>query len=501
MADRSQRSRLLHGLAACGGGLLLTGAAHAAGGGDSANTFLWIVLFLVAARLGGLVERFNLPGVLGELVAGIVLGNLGLLGIEAVEPLKTDALIAFIAHLGVVVLLLQVGLESNLKELMAVGGRAFAVAAIGVVVPFALGALIAGPLLLPGLDVKTYLFLGAALSATSVGITGRVFRDMHQLTSVEARVVLGAAVIDDVMGLIILAVLSALVKEGSISGGAVLWTTVGAVLFLAGAIVLGRWLAPYLSRALAAADAGAGMQFTLVIGLGLFLAWLAQAIGLASIVGAFAAGLVLEPAMLRHFAEPAVVRDIRRLLEADGAVERGGAAGAVERSGAVVPDGAAAQSVAERRPRSGALGADVSAAVHARLDDYAGHHHRSLIDPIGYLFVPVFFVYTGMQVNLASFTDPAIVLSALGITAAAIAGKLVAGLAAGTAGKWLVGWGMVPRGEVGLIFAMTGRELGVIDDSVFAVIVIMTVLTTLAAPPVLQVLLRRRARQARRESH
>lgn len=434
--------------------------------------FLWIVLFLVAARLGGLVERFKLPGVLGELVAGIVLGNLGLLGIEAVEPLKTDALIAFIAHLGVVILLLQVGLESNLKELAAVGGRAFAVAAIGVVVPFALGALIAGPLLLPGLDVKTYLFLGAALSATSVGITGRVFRDMHQLTSVEARVVLGAAVIDDVMGLIILAVLSALVKEGSISGGAVLWTTVEAVLFLAGAILLGRWLAPYLSRALAAADAGAGMQFTLVIGLGLFLAWLAQAIGLASIVGAFAAGLVLEPAMLRHFAEPAVVRDIRRLLK---------------------PDGAAAQSVAERGPRSGALGADVTAAVHARLDVYAGHHHRSLIDPIGYLFVPVFFVYTGMQVNLASFMDLAIVLTALGITAAAIAGKLVAGLAAGTAGKWLVGWGMVPRGEVGLIFAMTGRELGVIDDSVFAVIVIMTVLTTLAAPPVLQALLRRRA--------
>ena len=439
-----------------GGGVLLTGAAHAAGGGETADTFLWIVLFLVAARLGGLVERLGQPGVLGELLAGIVLGNLGLLGFGGIDALKTDALVSFIAHLGVVILLLQVGLESNLKELAAVGWRALAVATVGVVVPFGLGTWVVGPWLLPGLDFKAYLFLGAALSATSVGITGRVFRDMNRLSSVEARVVLGAAVIDDVMGLIILAVLSALVKDGAISTGAVVWTIAEAILFLAGAIALGRLIAPHLSRVMAAADAGAGMKFTLVICLGLFLAWLAQAIGLASIVGAFAAGLVLEPAMLRHFSEPAVARDVRALMEAEGA-------GASARTEAVI----------------------------ARLDDYAAHHHRSLVDPVGYLFVPIFFVYTGMQVNLASFADPRILFTALGITLAAVMGKLASGLVAGTADKWLVGWGMVPRGEVGLIFAMVGRELGVIDDSVFSVIVIMVVLTTLVTPPVLQALLRR----------
>ena len=441
--------------AALGAGLMAAGAAHAAGG-DGADTFLWIVLFLIAARLGGLIERLGQPGVLGELLAGIVLGNLALIGFDGLNRLKTDAMVSFIAHFGVVILLLQVGLESNLKEMAAVGARAFAVAALGVAVPFGLGAWVIGPWLLPGMSFNTWLFLGAALSATSVGITGRVFRDMNQLSSVEARVVLGAAVIDDVIGLIILAVLTALIKDGAVTSAGILWTVLEAVLFLAGAIAAGRGLGPQLSRLMAAIDAGAGMKFTLVICLGLSLAWLAQAIGLASIVGAFAAGLVLEPAMLRNFSEPEVVRDMRQLLR----------------------DGAAGVPAASTAP------------LTARLDHYAAHHHRNLIDPVGYLFVPVFFVYTGMQVDLASFADPKIVLAALAITVAAVASKLASGLAAGSANKWLVGWGMVPRGEVGLIFAMVGRELGVVPDEVFSMIVIMVVLTTLVTPPVLQRLMR-----------
>lgn len=156
-----------------------------------------------------------MPGVLGELIAGVILGNLSLVGIGLFETIEADATIAIFAEIGVVILLFQVGLETNLRDMMRVGARAFAVALIGVIVPFALGVYL-GPLLIPGQSPNTYLFLGATLTATSIGITARVFQDLGRLQSPEARIIIGAAVIDDVLGLVILAVVSGVVERGSI---------------------------------------------------------------------------------------------------------------------------------------------------------------------------------------------------------------------------------------------------------------------------------------------
>ncbi|MBU3736962.1 MAG: cation:proton antiporter, partial [Methylobacterium sp.] len=298
-----------------------------------------------------------------------------------------------------------------------------------------------------------YLFLGATLAATSVGITGRVFRDLGRLDTLEARIVLGAAVIDDVLGLVILAVVTSLVQLGSVSAPEVGWIIAKSVLFLAGSIVIGRAIAPHSSRWLARLDAGHSMLFAQVLATGLALAWLANAIGLAPIIGAFAAGLLFEPVFLKDFERPAIVSEIEPLLaqEPPGLLER----------------------------------------LTPVLKRHVGHQHAQMLEPIGYFFVPVFFVLTGMQVDLATLSDLGTVAIALGLSAAAIAGKLCAGLAAGQANRWIVGWGMVPRGEVGLIFAMVGRQLGVISESMFSVIVIMVILTTLVTPPVLTWLLKR----------
>jgi Kef-type K+ transport system membrane component KefB len=195
------------------------------------------------------------------------------------------------------------------------------------------------------------------------------------------------------------------------------------------------------------------MLFAQVLATGLALAWLAHAIGLAPIIGAFAAGLLFEPLFLKDFDRPQIVRDIEPLL----------------------PQGD--PTLAER--------------LRPILVKHAGHQHEHMIEPIGYFFVPVFFVLTGMQVDLRTLADPAIVAVALGVTVAAVVGKLVAGYFAGSVGRWVVGWGMVPRGEVGLIFAMVGKQLGVMDEAMFSVIVIMVILTTLITPPVLTLLLRR----------
>jgi Kef-type K+ transport system membrane component KefB len=418
-----------------------------------ATLFFWIAVILMAARFGSLVERFGQPAVLGELLAGIVLGNLGLAGFHMADALPQEPIIVFLAELGVVVLLFQVGLESQLQQMLAVGARATAVAVVGVAVPFALGTLLVGPWLLPGLDVKAYLFIGATLTATSVGITGRVFRDLGRLQSPEARIVLGAAVIDDVLGLVILAVVSAIVTTGSLDAAGLAWIVAKAVLFLSGAVVLGRLAAPRFSRGFARIQTSAGMKITVALATGLVFAWLASLMDLAPIVGAFAAGLVLDDVLFHEYDRPLFEGEVERALEhAD--------------------EGTRAR-----------IGAAIEAHRHRHLED--------LIAPIGHFLVPIFFVFTGMQVKLELLADPKALAVAAGLTVAAVAGKIVAGLAAGPVDRWLVGWGMVPRGEVGLIFAATGMALGVVTASTFSVIVIMIVLTTFITPPVLAFLIRR----------
>jgi Kef-type K+ transport system membrane component KefB len=433
--------------------LLLTTPAHAAGAGVVGENLLWLALILLAARLfAPLAQKLGFPAVLGELLLGVALGNLSLFGLHYFDSVAKDPIIAFIAELGVIVLLLQIGLETRLADLVRVGGRAAAVAAIGIAAPFALGAFLVGPLLLPGQSQNAYLFLGATLAATSVGITGRVFRDLGKLDSREARIVLGAAVIDDVLGLVILAVVSGLVQSGKISLPDTALIVAEAGLFLGGSIWIGRLIAPHSSRWLARLDAGPSMLFAQVLATGLFLAWLAHAIGLAPIIGAFAAGLLFEPVFLRHFETPRIVQEAAPLL----------------------PEGEQGRS------------------LRALMEKHARHQHESMIEPIGYFFVPVFFVLTGMQVDLRTLADPTLVAIALGVTLAAVAGKLAAGFAAGRGvSPWVVGWGMVPRGEVGLIFAVAGRQLGVLDEALFSVIVIMVILTTLLTPPILTALLHR----------
>ncbi len=436
-------------------GILATPAiALASEPGGAALSFLWIALLLVAAKLSSLVERFGQPGVLGELVAGIVLGNLVLFGFGALEPMKHDAFVHSLAELGVVVLLFQIGLESNLQEMRRVGMRATLVAMVGVVAPFVLGTVFFGPLLFPGQPQNVYLFFGATLTATSVGITARVFKDLRFVSAPEARIVLGAAVIDDVIGLVILAVVAAIVANGSVEVSTVALIVLKAVAFLGGAIALGNRAAPALSRAFSRIHTGTGMKFTVAVSVCLVLAFLAQAIGLAPIVGAFAAGLILDEVTFKDFPGPEVHGRVRE---------------AVERADAET-----------RRRVDQVLGHD------------ARHHLQSLVEPIGHFVVPLFFVYTGMQVNLAVLRDLRVLAVALGVTAIALAGKLVAGLAAGPVDRWLVGWGMAPRGEVGLIFAVVGRQLGVVDETQFSVLVVMVMLTTLMTPPVLAALIRRR---------
>jgi Kef-type K+ transport system membrane component KefB len=391
---------------------------------------LALAIILAGAKLGGhLAERIGQPAVLGELLVGIVLGNLHLVGIENFEPLKANTTLDALARLGVILLLFEVGLESTVGDMLQVGARSLAVAVLGVVAPWVLGWAV-GVFMLPQHSVYAHVFLGAILTATSVGITARVLRDLGRAQAPEARIILGAAVIDDILGLVILAVVANLIgaaNTGSVlSWGAVSIVIGKAMVFLVGALSLGLWLSPHVFR-LTARLRGRGILLATGLVFCFLLSWLASVIGLAPIVGAFAAGLVLEQGHYRQFTEK------------------------------------------------------------------GEHTLVELVKPIASFLVPVFFVLVGMTVEIAAFANRSVLGLATLLTVAAIVGKQLCAL--GGLGAPLdrlsIGIGMIPRGEVGLIFANIGLGLAingvpVIDRGIYSAVVIMVMLTTLVTPPLLQ---------------
>ena len=399
-------------------------------GDPIAPIVLALALILVAAKIGGdLAARIGQPSVLGELAFGVLIGNLNLVGFDGLEPIKHDGTISMLASLGVLILLFEVGLESTISQMMKVGLSAFMVATLGVVAPFLLGWGVSA-WLMPEHSIYLHIFIGATLCATSVGITARVFKDLNRSQSNEARVILGAAVIDDVMGLVILSAVTGLIvaadRGSAFTLGTIFWPLGKALVFLAGALILGAALTPRLFS-FASRLRTNGVLLAMGLSFCFVLSWLANAIELAPIVGAFAAGLILEKVHYRDF------------------VDRG------------------------------------------------EHELEELIHPISSFLVPIFFVLMGMRTDLKSFAQPGVLGIAAALTVAAIIGKQACSL--GVIGKGVdrltVGLGMIPRGEVGLIFANIGLSLKVggehiVDAASFSAIVVMVIVTTMVTPPALK---------------
>ena len=385
--------------------------------------FVTLATMLVAAKLlGELAERIGQPAVLGELLAGVLLGG-SLFGVVPAEGPGGEVVHVF-AELGVVLLLFEIGLETDLREMFRVGPASLSVASVGVVLPFLLGFAYWAYVPHAGAEGPTDLttaaiFVGATLTATSVGITARVLSDLKQMHSPEARIIIGAAVIDDVLGLVILTVVSGLASGAALEPLGILRIFGVAVGFLVVAVLVGRFVAPRLF------DLVVRMRVRYVllvfaIAFALGLAALAALAGSALIIGAFAAGLILSGT--NQF--DTIEREVR---------------------------------------------------------------------PVASIFAPIFFVSVGASVNLA-LLDPTREGAAgiLGVAAVLTLLAIVGKLAAGWAAPWVrfrrlvVGVGMIPRGEVGLIFADIGRRAGILNEGVFGAILLMVMATTFVAPPALK---------------
>ncbi len=454
----------------------------ASSGDPYANEFLAIFFLLIGAATGGfLAKKLNQPPVLGELILGVVVGTIlyqlndpvtiairHLPEIEHImeaqgpqdswehtvsthlpelelrpdiEEKLGDVLMTrdhsvitlharyalLFSSMGVILLLFMVGLETKTTEMLRMGRPALVVALIGVIAPFILGYLTT-LLLLPEESNNTAIFVGATLGATSIGITARVLKDGNALHLKESKLILGVAVLDDILGLILLAVVTGLVTSGVFQWSELLLILGKAVGFLGLIYLFERYL---IKKSIERFSIIAGHNTFLFfpIALLMVLAWAADAIGLATIVGAFAAGMVINE---KYF-------DNVRL-------------------------------------------------EHQDIED--------LVGPIEEIFAPIFFVMMGFQVDVTAFLDWNIVLVGLAITVVAIVGKLIAGFFTRRSyNSWMVGIGLVPRGEVGIIFASIGKATGVLNDSLFAIVILVVILTTLFTPPVLNRLTERVSRK------
>lgn len=390
---------------------LLAAATEGGSHGIAAVLATLVAIFVATRLLGDVAQRLGQPAVLGELVAGVLLGG-SVLGI--VDP--TNPVIAAMAEIGVIVLLFAIGLETELASLVRVGSTAITVAVAGVVLPFFLGY---GAAVALGLGMIPALVCGAALCATSIGISARVLSELGWLDTNEGKVVLGAAVIDDVIGLVILAVIASLVSGDPPTVGSVSRIAGIALAFVAVAVAVGSFVAAPLFRAIEKIRVSGALGI-FGIAFAFTLAWLADLSGSAMIVGAFAAGLVLYRIPQRHDIEKATTT-------------------------------------------------------------------------IGHFFVPVFFAAVGAAVDLRALMDPRSLAVGGALIVTGVLGKVLAGYAPFwfKGNKLLVGVAMVPRGEVGLIFAQMGLAAGAINAGEFGAIMLMVLATTFVTPPALARLSRR----------
>jgi Kef-type K+ transport system membrane component KefB len=404
-------------------------AAGAEGGARFGPIFFALAILVVAAKAGGLLaEKLGLPAVLGELLVGIGLGNLlpPLFGEAGISFVRSEPTLLVLAELGVLILLFDVGLETDLRSLLRVGWSSLLVALVGIVVPMLLGWG-AAAWLLPESPTLAHVFVGATLSATSVGITSRLLKDLGVTQSREGQIILGAAVIDDILGLVVLAVVSGAVAAATTGTAGLSIIAIGgillrAVLFLGITVGVGRLLSEPIVR-LAARTGQPGMLLVFGLSLCFVLAFAAELVGLADIIGAFAAGLLLDP-----YGEGVRAREEEATLS-------------------------------------------------------------ELMHPLSALLVPLFFVLMGIQVDVRSLGGPDIMLLGAVLVLCGLIGKLACGLGVLGDGvnRLVVGIGMVPRGEVGLIFAGIGVRLTLggkplLTQGIFSAIVFMVLITTLVAP-------------------
>lgn len=400
-----------------------------------ANHILWLSLLVIAAIFSLTANKYRQSTVLGQLIIGAFIGIFAHFNIAFFADIVTNKEIGLIAQLGSIFLLFEIGLESDISEIKNAGKHAVLVAVIGVTVPFCLGYFVVTPYIIRSESHNLALFIGGILAVTSTSISVSVFKELGIIRQKACQIVLTASVIDDIIGLILLSIIVATASIGSLDGYLLLFMLAKVITFFIVCYILAKYLLPnILMPQLSSLGTGENITTLFMVAVCFSMSWFAETIGLADIIGAFFAGLILNHKIF----------------------------------------------------------------VDKKLLPPTMHHHENnqilinLIIPLGRILTPIFFIYAGMQVDLVNAFKLTTIFIAILISIFAIIGKVACCvfLPKGI-NRLIVGFGMVPRGEIGIIFAITGLHIKVIDNDLFTTLLLVIVITSIVTPIALNKIIRK----------
>jgi len=407
--------------------------------------YLWLALSILMSRGLSIVKKIGLPVVTSEILAGIVLGHLSLIGITIFNNINQNEIIQFLAEIGAMILMFEIGLETQIKDIKAKLTSGIKIAIFGTILTFSGGYYLSG-LFYSGLPTSSKILIGVITAATATGISAKVFKDLKVLGTNEVKLVLTASLIDEILSILCFAIVSGIIISDNVSIENLIAITSKIALFFLVSITGGRRLAPLLTRLSIRIHGGISMKIGLLFFICTLYTWLASVLGIAPVIGAFIAGLIIDHEHFKNFSQAKFLRELKLI----------------------------ANHSSDEQTKN-----QIIKAVHY-------HETRSLdelVKPLSNIFVPIFFTYIGLIFKISDLVKPGIILFAIMLLLISLGGRIISGFAEkGNLNKVVIGLGMTPIGEAGLIFAVTGNQLGIINNDIMSAIILAVILITIVTP-------------------
>lgn len=412
--------------------------------------YLWLALSILMSRSFAIVKKIGLPLVTSEILAGVALGNLHFFGIQTFAGMENNEIIKFLAEIGAMILMFEIGLETQLEDISSKIGSGIKIALFGTLLTF-IGGYYLTDLFYPTAPQGSRMLMGLVAAATATGISGKVFKDLKIINSIEVQTVLTASLIDEVISIMCFAVLSGILITGNFSSNELVVSAAKTTLFFLISISLGRRITPLLTRFSAKIHAGISMKIGILFMLCTFYTWLASMLNLAPVIGAFIAGLIINPDYFRDFSQAKFLRDFKYI----------------------------AQHTTDENAKL---------QIIKTVNTYELKSLDELIKPLSNIFVPIFFTYIGLIFRVEDLANPKILCFTLAFVVISILGRIISGFSEqNRLNKWVIGLGMTPVGEAGLIFAITGNQLGLINNEIMSSVILTLVLVTILTPILLKI--------------